>query len=449
MIEEPGRLRIVVAVMSVAGALSAVSPARAATSPVRAAHVTIGVLAFRSKPQTELAWRPLAEALDASVPGCTFEIAALSYPELDWAVVTKTVDLVITNPGHYVAIKSREPMSSVLATVVEAGPDGSVSGMGGTIIVRSDRPDLVKLADLVRGARIAAVGPDSLGGYQAQVYEMVKSGLVPPDARRIRFTGMPHDQVMELVLAGDADAGFLRAGLIERMAREGRLDRRRITVLNPKRTPEFPYAASTRLYPGWPVVALSHLDETLARRVAAALLLLDRAAPPPRGAAYSRFTIPADYGQVEAVLRELRFAPFDGPPSFHLDDVARRYRKPLTALAVAVAAIVVLSLFLASSHRRLRIAHDGRMEVVAQLRATLQEVKTLKGLLPICMHCHKIRSDEGYWHRIDQYITDRTEAIVTHALCPACAEEHYSVTISDVPDDGEPGPEGGPGSTSS
>jgi len=52
-------------------------------------------------------------------------------------------------------------------------------------------------------------------------------------------------------------------------------------------------------------------------------------------------------------------------------------------------------------------------------------VKTLKGLLPICMHCHKIRNDSGYWDRLEQFLSERTGAAFSHALCPECLERHF------------------------
>ncbi len=62
---------------------------------------------------------------------------------------------------------------------------------------------------------------------------------------------------------------------------------------------------------------------------------------------------------------------------------------------------------------------------LAELRATLDQVKTLKGLLPICMHCHKIRNDEGYWKGLEQYIEERTGAAFSHSICPDCLQRHY------------------------
>jgi hypothetical protein len=52
-------------------------------------------------------------------------------------------------------------------------------------------------------------------------------------------------------------------------------------------------------------------------------------------------------------------------------------------------------------------------------------VKTLKGLLPICSACKKIRDDKGYWSQIDAYISKHSEAEFTHGICPECAKKLY------------------------
>lgn len=60
-----------------------------------------------------------------------------------------------------------------------------------------------------------------------------------------------------------------------------------------------------------------------------------------------------------------------------------------------------------------------------QLQQALNEVKTLKGLLPICASCKKIRDDTGYWKQIESYIKDHSEAEFTHGICPECADVVY------------------------
>ncbi|MCP3927617.1 MAG: hypothetical protein GY705_00770 [Bacteroidetes bacterium] len=55
----------------------------------------------------------------------------------------------------------------------------------------------------------------------------------------------------------------------------------------------------------------------------------------------------------------------------------------------------------------------------------LKEIKTLKGIIPICASCKKIRDDNGYWNQIEEYIRDHSEAKFTHCLCHACVEDLY------------------------
>ncbi|MDM8544107.1 response regulator [Desulfococcaceae bacterium HSG7] len=60
-----------------------------------------------------------------------------------------------------------------------------------------------------------------------------------------------------------------------------------------------------------------------------------------------------------------------------------------------------------------------------QLQEALDNVKTLKGLLPICANCKKIRDDGGYWNQIEGYLQQHTDALFSHGLCPHCETELY------------------------
>lgn len=58
-----------------------------------------------------------------------------------------------------------------------------------------------------------------------------------------------------------------------------------------------------------------------------------------------------------------------------------------------------------------------------ELEQALSEIKQLKGILPICSYCKKIRDDKGYWEQLEAYITKHSEALFSHGMCPACAEK--------------------------
>jgi len=69
-----------------------------------------------------------------------------------------------------------------------------------------------------------------------------------------------------------------------------------------------------------------------------------------------------------------------------------------------------------------RKAEDERERLIKELQDSLAQVKTLKGLLPICAMCKKIRDDSGYWHQVEAFVRDHTDAEFSHSYCPECAE---------------------------
>jgi len=60
-----------------------------------------------------------------------------------------------------------------------------------------------------------------------------------------------------------------------------------------------------------------------------------------------------------------------------------------------------------------------------ELSNALAQVKQLKGLLPICMFCKKIRDDGNYWQQVEDYVAQHTQADFSHSICPDCLEKHY------------------------
>jgi len=68
---------------------------------------------------------------------------------------------------------------------------------------------------------------------------------------------------------------------------------------------------------------------------------------------------------------------------------------------------------------------DEREKLIDELRSAMAEIRTLRGILPLCSFCKKIRNDEGYWERVDIYIAKHSLADVSHGICPECFEKHY------------------------
>jgi PAS domain S-box-containing protein len=70
-------------------------------------------------------------------------------------------------------------------------------------------------------------------------------------------------------------------------------------------------------------------------------------------------------------------------------------------------------------------AEAEREKLFDELQKALGEVKTLKGLLPICSSCKKIRDDAGLWSEIENYIQTRSDAYFSHGICPDCLKRLY------------------------
>lgn len=66
-----------------------------------------------------------------------------------------------------------------------------------------------------------------------------------------------------------------------------------------------------------------------------------------------------------------------------------------------------------------------RERLIQKLQEAHDKIKILRGILPICASCKKIRDDKGYWNQIESYIRDHSEAKFSHGICPDCAKKLY------------------------
>jgi len=115
--------------------------------------------------------------------------------------------------------------------------------------------------------------------------------------------------------------------------------------------------------------------------------------------------------------------------------LAARLDSPLPAVVLCAGALGALLLGAVSyyAQRSSRQAMETARANLA-LRAALDQVKTLEGLLPICCYCKRVRDDTGYWSQIDTYIRKRTKASFSHGYCPECAVKFYEECGIEVPD---------------
>nr|MBL8411607.1 PhnD/SsuA/transferrin family substrate-binding protein [Dechloromonas sp.] len=358
----------------------------------------LGVFAYRPSQLLMQQWQPLADYLGKSIKGHRVELRVLDEDELARALQNNELDFLLTNPTHFIQLREKSAMIGVVATLSRNEAGIPASALGGVIIRRAERTDIRQLSDLP-GKKIVSPGPHYLGSYVAQGEELARRQI---DIREldISFLGQPQDLVVEAVLDGRADVGFIRTGLLESMIREGKLAPDRIEAINIQPLSGFPYVSSTRLYPEWPFLAMPHVPLPVARQATVALLALTPEHAAAKAAGIQGFSIPADYSPVENAMRDLRLAPFASAPKFTWEDVWERYHNQLLASGLAALAIAFLALRLSLSNRNLALArHESEMyahsldqerSILKTLVQTLPDLVWLKDTRGVYMACNPL-----------------------------------------------------------
>jgi two-component system sensor histidine kinase TtrS len=341
-----------------------------------AAPVRIGVLAFLGSEAALSDWSPLATHLEASLPTHRFVLAYYDAAGLREAVRRQEVDLVITNSGHYAALESELGISRI-ATLESPGVPSPARAIGSAVIARADRSDLNALPDL-KGKRVAAVGEEAFGGFQVAWREFRRQGVEPEDFAQLDFVGFPMSRIVTAVANGEADAGIVRACLLEELARTGAIRLADFKVLSLRREAGFACGLSTELYPDWPIATLRHTDLRLAKAVAAALLSMPSS---PEGYAW---TAPVDYRPVHDLFRDLQVGPFSYLRENTLQALARRYWPFLLFFFAALAGWVMHTVRVEQQvHARtaaLRAALAQRDAAEAGMRAHQEQLDHLSRL---------------------------------------------------------------------
>ncbi len=329
-------------------------------------EVRIGVLAFRSIEDTAKRWAPTAAELELRVPRHRFRIVPLHHDALDRAVAAGEVDFVLTQPEHFVLLRAEHGLAAV-ATLVTLAEGKAVAQFGGVIFTRADRGAIAALAD-VRGKDVVAVYEQSLGGYRVQQWTLRKAGVeLPRDVRSLRFTEQPQDRVVHEVMAGRADVGFVRTGVLEAMAREGKVDLHQLRVINLRESGQFPQLLSTELVPEWPFAAMGDTPESLVKAVTLALLQLRPDSDAALAGGYHGFVPPADHAALEEMLLALRVHP-GRLTHFDLSDIGEKYRQELVSGLLLVLALTLgVVLRMIRDNRRIRAAAQERALLLASL----------------------------------------------------------------------------------
>lgn len=327
--------------------------------------VSLGVFAYRPADIMAQRYQPLADYLSEET-GLDVRLELYDQAGMKKAITGNQVDFFLTNPSHFLVVRSEKSLSGVLATLIRQQDSESTMSIGGVILVRKDQEGIHSLTD-VRKRVVLAPGSHFLGGYQTQALELLDAGVDLDRHNKVVFVG-GHDRVVEGLLAGDGEVGFIRTGILEDLSRNRPDIAEQFRVINRQNLRGYPFVASTRLYPEWPLVSLPHVELNIVRSVASALFALDADHPAARAAGLAGFAPPADYQAVENLARRLRLPPYEQVPELSWGEALYQYRYWVAVVALLMFALAVAVAWLGQQHRKLR-KQEGQLVSMAHYDA--------------------------------------------------------------------------------
>ncbi len=274
------------------------------TAQAQAAY-RIGVLAKRGGIKAMTKWGYHGAYLSKTL-GTSFIIVPVKFASMDGVVKTKKVDFILANPSIFIEMQEKYGLEPV-STMVNKREGKDLDEFGGVLLV-SKKSSIAKLAD-IKGKRFGFVKHTSFGGLHTALYLLKENGITPKTDCSKYAELKTHDNVVMAVKKGEIDVGTVRTDTLERMAQEGKIKMSDFRILH-KVEDDFPFVHSTRLYPEWPLAALSHVDEKTAKGVGRALIALGKDSKPAQKAKISGWQEPADYGPVLECLWTIKVGVF-------------------------------------------------------------------------------------------------------------------------------------------
>jgi len=287
--------RLLTLITVIAGLFAGISTA--------SAEIKVGVLAPRGEDTAYRLWADLGFYLTDQL-GEPVTIVPLAPTRSLYFLGGRHLDFLMSNP-----VQSAIAEEVYGATPVVTLNKRSGDQFAGVIVTRADSG--IVATPQLRNTRVVSMRVGvAAGGYIFQAYHLEQRGIrVPQDLASLE-EGSKQDDLVLAVRDGQADAAFVRTGILESMAREGRISMDEFNVVD-RRDDGFPLVRSTQLYPEWSMMAGAGVDLRVANRMRNALLSLSPDHPAAQAARINGFVPPISLNGMKLALAALRIPPFD------------------------------------------------------------------------------------------------------------------------------------------
>lgn len=270
---------------------------------VHAAEIKVGVMAPRGALKTMKRWGELGKYLAAEV-GSPVKIVPLKPGETVGAVKDGSVDYMLSNPVLAVALKHKLGAETLTTMKKKSGVQ-----FAGVIFAKKGN-GISKLSDL-KGKKVMGFKfKRSAAAYVFQVKALKDKGIDPHKDFAVFKEAKKQDDIVLAVKSGIFHAGFVKSGLIESMAKEGKVNLSDLTIIN-KQSDSLSHVHSTALYPEWCMSASKNANAGEKGKIKAALLKMTASTPASKKAKIVGFVDALSLDGLSGTLKSLNLPPFN------------------------------------------------------------------------------------------------------------------------------------------
>ncbi len=340
------------------------------------AHVVkcrMGILADRGKPACLENWKPFIDYMNRSMSHSHFVIVPLEFDEIYDAIENNKVDYVLASPALATAVAVRYDLSPLVTFRRRKSNNELLDVLGTVIFCRADNPNIKKITDLKRKT-FAAVNPNSFGGWLIFESLLKKKNLRSDDLKKVNFWNV-HDDVVMAVKDKLADAGCVRAGILEVLEESGKIRMSDFKIIGKINYPKdvMPFECSSPLYPEWAVVEINNAGQH-SRDVYDVMLEM----PPVSDSNIGGWTIPRSYNDVIKCLNDLDYGPFGSWFEMTVMDIWRGNETAIFIILVCgliMLTVIVFQVRFRAINRRYIKRLDVQVYELQQLTGQLNESK--------------------------------------------------------------------------
>lgn len=266
--------------------------------------IKIGVNAHRGPKYVMNRWSALGKYLSQEL-GAPVTIEPLRVSTLMVEVKEKNIDFIFANPVQTVRLKEHFHAIALVTLNTNAG-----SQFAGVIVARKDSG--IRTSEDLRGKNVMSMRfKVAAGGYIFQTYHLRRKGIDPHKDFASISQARNQVSLVKAIKRGVIDAAFIRSGLLEKLAKAGKITMDDFVVVDYKGpTQDIPFARTTALYPEWYISAMPDTDAALLKRLKAALLRLTSQSQAAQAAKIRGFVDPLPVDGLQQAMRALKVPPY-------------------------------------------------------------------------------------------------------------------------------------------